>query len=44
MKSYLKSYRMKLTAVGPVFVGSGRELSKKEYMFFSEKQDRCSGY
>lgn len=33
MKQYLKSYQMKLTVLGPVFVGSGRELSKKEYMF-----------
>lgn len=35
MKQYLKTYQMKLTAVGPVFIGSGRELSKKEYMFLT---------
>lgn len=38
MKQYLKSYQMKLTTLGPVFVGSGRELSKKEYMFLSRKK------
>lgn len=36
MKPYLKNYQMKLTAVGPVFIGSGREISKKEYMFLTK--------
>lgn len=33
MSRYLKSYKMKLIAEGPVFVGNGKEFSKKEYVF-----------
>lgn len=33
MKYYLKAYKITLQTEGPVFVGSGKELSKKEYMF-----------
>ena len=35
MKQYLKSYRVVLRTVGPVFVGSGREIGKKEYVFLN---------
>ncbi len=37
MNEYLKTYQMKLTAIGPVYVGSGREINKKEYMFYKSK-------
>lgn len=33
MKQYLQSYQIILRTVGPVFVGNGREISKKEYVF-----------
>ena len=32
MKRKLQTYTLTLTAVGPVFVGSGKEISKKEYI------------
>ena len=32
MERKLKTYTLTLTAVGPVFVGSGKEISKKEYL------------
>ncbi len=35
MKQYLKSYCVVLRTVGPVFVGSGREIGKKEYVFLN---------
>lgn len=33
MKQYLKTFRLTLKTAGPVFVGSGKEISKKEYIF-----------
>lgn len=33
MNTYLEAYRVSLKTKGPVFVGSGREFSKKEYLF-----------
>lgn len=33
MKDFLEQYKARLTVRGPVFVGSGREFSKKEYIF-----------
>ncbi|MCM1326306.1 MAG: type III-A CRISPR-associated RAMP protein Csm5 [Bacteroidales bacterium] len=38
MKQYLKSYRVIMHTVGPVFVGSGKEIGKKEYLFLNRKQ------
>lgn len=38
MKNYLKSYRIHLKVLGPVFIGSGKELSKKEYLFYKNNQ------
>ncbi|MCM1183524.1 MAG: type III-A CRISPR-associated RAMP protein Csm5 [Roseburia sp.] len=35
---YLKSYQVVLRTVGPVFVGSGREIGKKEYVFLNRRQ------
>ena len=32
MESFLKQYRMVLHTVGPVFVGTGKQLDKKEYV------------
>lgn len=32
MKDYLKKYQACLKATGPVFIGSGREITKKEYL------------
>ena len=32
MKNYLKNYKATLTVNGPVFIGSGREITKKEYL------------
>ena len=33
MKDFLEQYKVKLIVRGPVFVGSGREFNKKEYIF-----------
>lgn len=36
MKQNLKTYRLTLKTAGPVYVGSGREISKKEYIFLGK--------
>ncbi len=33
MKDYLREYHVKLIAKGPVYIGSGQEYSKKEYIY-----------
>lgn len=33
MRNVLKVYEVELTTIGPVFIGSGREITKKEYAF-----------
>lgn len=38
MKKFLDSYQVKLVARGPVFVGSGREIGKKEYIFLPQNK------
>ena len=38
MKRQLKSYQITLTVAGPVFIGSGKEISKKEYLFLQSKK------
>lgn len=38
MKQYLKSYQIVMHTVGPVFVGSGKEITKKEYMFLNGRK------
>ena len=38
MSQYLKSYQVELRTVGPVFIGSGKEISKKEYIFLENKR------
>lgn len=38
MKPYLKSYQVTLQALGPVFIGSGREIGKKEYIFLTQQE------
>ena len=41
MEQYIKHYHMVLRTVGPVFVGDGKSLDKKEYIFrFSEELKR----
>lgn len=37
MKQVLKVYEVELKVAGPVFIGSGREIGKKEYVFSQEK-------
>lgn len=36
MNQYLRSYRVTMCALGPVHVGSGREIGKKEYFFLNK--------
>lgn len=36
MKDYLKEYHVVIRTVGPVFIGSGREIGKKEYIFLDK--------
>lgn len=36
MKQKLKTYKLTLKTVGPVHVGSGKEISKKEYIFLGK--------
>lgn len=38
MNRSLVSYRVEMKAVGPVFIGSGKEISKKEYVFLNNKK------
>lgn len=38
MKDVLKVYHVKLIADGPVFIGNGKEIGKKEYTFDKEKK------
>lgn len=38
MNRYLKSYQVVMRSIGPVFIGSGREISKKEYIFLNGNQ------
>lgn len=33
MSSYLKNYTIELTTLAPVFIGSGEQLGKKEYIY-----------
>ncbi|MCI8827030.1 MAG: type III-A CRISPR-associated RAMP protein Csm5 [Lachnospiraceae bacterium] len=37
MKDVLKVYNIKLITDGPVFIGSGKEIGKKEYVFLKDK-------
>ncbi|MGN1191028.1 MAG: hypothetical protein ACI4S0_00005 [Dorea sp.] len=37
MRQYIKQYHMVLRTVGPVFVGDGKSLDKKEYIFQKNK-------
>lgn len=37
MQRNLKAYNIVLETIGPVFVGSGREISKKEYVFLDRE-------
>ena len=37
MESYLKKYKFVFNTVGPVFIGSGQNLKKKEYIFDKNK-------
>lgn len=37
MNQYLKSYQVIMRTVGPVFIGSGREINKKEYILLNRK-------
>ena len=38
MKDYLKTYQMVLKTVSPVHIGTGKTLSKKEYIFLNNKK------
>ena len=33
MKRTLKTYKLEMKVLGPVFIGSGNEIKKKEYIF-----------
>ena len=35
MRKALKTYNLELKVQGPVFVGSGEEIQKKEYVFLN---------
>lgn len=38
MKEVLKVYDVELTVEGPVYIGSGKEIGKKEYAFFPQQK------
>lgn len=38
MKQYLKCYQVVMRTVGPVFVGSGKEIMKREYLFLDRRK------
>ena len=37
MKDYLETFELELTVKGPVFIGSGNEISKKEYLILERR-------
>jgi CRISPR-associated protein Csm5 len=37
--SYLKQYRLKIRTLSPVFIGSGKRLTKKEYLYIPRTQE-----
>ena len=39
MSSFLQHYKLVLHTEGPVFVGSGKELNKKEYLLDRYKKE-----
>lgn len=38
MNRYLKCYKVVLRTMSPIFVGTGREIGKKEYLFLNQKK------
>lgn len=40
MSSYLKNYTIELTTLAPVFIGSGEQLGKKEYIYNKYEKKR----
>lgn len=38
MSRYLQSYHVSLHTIGPVFIGNGREIGKKEYVWLARNQ------
>lgn len=38
MREYLKHYKMRLTVLSPIFIGSGNEILKKEYLFLNGRR------
>ena len=36
MKNALETYQLELKGRGPVYIGSGREIQKKEYVFLDK--------
>ena len=42
MTPYLKRYRMKITAIGPIHVGDGKKLKKIEYIY--DKQNNTNHF
>lgn len=38
MSHYLKAYQVRMKTVGPVFVGNGKEIGKKEYIFLKNNK------
>lgn len=38
MKNVLETYQLELKVCGPVFIGSGEEIQKKEYMFLGRNK------
>lgn len=41
MISHLQSFQLKLRLLGPVFIGSGTEINKKEYLYIPEARKVC---
>ena len=33
MQDYLKNYHVTITALAPIYIGSGRQVGKKEYLY-----------
>lgn len=39
MENYIKRYKIKLKTLSPVFIGSGKEINKKEYVYYRDSQE-----
>lgn len=40
MQQYMSTYKVTLETKGPLYIGSGKQLGKKEYIFITDKKKK----